>query len=86
MRGRVARINEKHRHGHHVAQLGAGVIEGLFDIAEGLAKLSVEIACQRFPGIVNLAGMASDKDGAARPLGNDRRRERPLLLPGASDE
>ena len=47
--GRVARVNQKHRHGHHVGELGASFPQPPFDVAEGLPALGVEIAASDLP-------------------------------------
>jgi hypothetical protein len=82
----VARVDQEHRHRHHVGELGAGLGERLLDVAEGLLELGVEIAGQRFARVVHLPGMAGDPDDAAGALGDDAGRERALDLPGAPNE
>src|SRR5262245_2482777 len=82
----VAGVDEKHRHGHHVGELGARLCQGLLDVAEGLLELGVEIADERFPGVIDLAGVAGDVDRPRCALGDDARRERTLDLPGAANE
>ena len=61
----VARVDEKHRHGDEIGELGAGLGERLFDIAKSLPALRVEIAGERFAGIVDRAGMAGEPNGLA---------------------
>ena len=56
----VSHIDEKYRHGDEVAELGAGLGERLLDIAKALPDLRVEIAGERFTGIVHRAGMPGD--------------------------
>src|SRR5262245_29573162 len=82
----VAGVDEKHRHGHHVGELGASLRQGLLDVAEGLLELGIEIASERFPGVIYLAGVAGDVDRPRCALGDDARRERTLDLPGAANE
>src|SRR5262245_54076590 len=84
--GGVAGVDEEHRHGHHVGELGARLRQGLLDVAEGLLELGIEIASERFPGVIDLAGVAGDVDRPCCPLGDDARRERALDLPGAANE
>src|SRR5262245_40377445 len=82
----VAGVDEEHRHGHHVGELGARLRQGLLDVAEGLLELGVEIAGERFPAIIDLAGVAGDVDRPRCALGDDAGRERTLDLPGAANE
>src|SRR5262245_12833610 len=84
--GGVARVDQKHRHRHHVAQLCTGLGERLLDVAEGLLELGVEIAGERFAGIIRLPGMSGDIDGPARAFRDDRGGKRALDLPGAANE
>src|SRR5436190_293201 len=84
--GGVARVDEEHRHGHHVAELRAGLGERLLDIAEGLLELRVEIGGERFAGVIRLPGVPGDIDGPARAFSDDAGRERALDLPCAANE
>ncbi len=45
--------------------------ERLLDVAERLLELGVEIAGERFAGIIRLPGMPGDEDGPARAFGDD---------------
>src|SRR5262245_16744386 len=82
----VARIDQKYRHGHDVAELCTGFGEGALYISERLPALGIEIAGQRLAGVIDLAGVPGDPDNIPRPLGDHRRGERALLLPRAANE
>ena len=69
--GGMARIDQEHRHGHHVGELGAGLGKRLLDVAEGLPELGVEIAGQRLSAVIDLAGMAGDEDRLSGAFGDD---------------
>src|SRR5262245_57443122 len=60
--------------------------ERLLDVAEGLLELGVEIAGERFAGIIYLSSMPGDINGPARAFRDDRRGKRALDLPGATNE
>jgi hypothetical protein len=82
----VARVDQKYRHSHDVAELRAGVGEGALDVAKCLPALGLEVAGKRLACIVNLPGVAGDLYGAGGAFGNDGGRERAALLPRAADE
>ncbi len=66
--GGVARVDQEHRHGHHVGERGAGLGQRLLDVAEGLLELGVEIAGQRLAGVIDGTGVAGDPECAAARL------------------
>src|SRR6516164_293373 len=84
--GGMARVAQEHGHRHHVAQCCARLFQCLFNIAEGLPELGVEVAGERFPAVVGVAGVAGDEDRALRSLRDHRRRECALGLPRAPNE
>src|SRR6476659_7140374 len=84
--GGIARVDQKHRHRDHVAELRARLGQCLLDIAEGLLELGIEVGGERLAGIIDLACMPGDVDGPAAAFGDHTWRECALHLPGATNE
>jgi hypothetical protein len=66
--------------------IAARLCQRLFDIAEGLPELGVEIGRKRLTRVVDLTGMSGDENHPPCGFGDDCRRERPLLLPRTANE
>src|SRR5262249_29394822 len=84
--GGIAGVDEKDGHRDHVAEFRAGLAERLFDIAKRLLELGVEIAGERFAGVVDLAGVSCDIDRTTRAFSDDARRKGAFDLPGTANE
>src|SRR5215510_8990294 len=82
---RVASVRNRDGHPDYVLERAAGALEGFFEILEGLASLSVEVAGERSSAIVDEPDMAG-QPYRLPALRDDRGREGVFRFPRGLDD